>query len=150
MMDEEKVTQLDKIRAFLNVVRRAERKAQEMIRQPKSVYDVIDATEGGDKAGDKYPLGSKNYKSFIKVEHTLQLLSKYLPKNSREREILDAFKSKVEVEFYLRSHTSHSLTYPIAQTVIDYIGKELPENLPIKLSESKEKIIAEKAKERTE
>lgn len=137
---EDKASVLKEIKNFMTMVLSAERKKnvefkKALEKDDDITLDVIEYTEGGKYAGERWKLTKKNDEAFMRIMTTLNIImgNWIADKKSYEFQILKTFRDKVAKEYDLRSIDRTTISKPIAQTFTEILGGELPEKVvPVK------------------
>jgi len=122
----EEKTETKRWETFIAMLLRADRKKKSKIEDLISDERVklIEATEGGALAGDKYPLEDKHHKAVIEAIHILDVIQNIWLKGAEESleyEWIKKEKERLFTEYYLRSQTSKTIVRPIAETISDFL-----------------------------
>lgn len=116
------------IRTFLAMLMRSDRKKRAKIEGliDEDELKIIEATEGGSLAGEKYPLDKSHHEAFMRMKNMIDIIQqewlggrKELP----EYQYLERLKENLFAQYYLRSHTSKTIAKPIAEAVSEYLGE---------------------------
>lgn len=133
---EERSILLDKLKNLITLLRRADRKRSARLdKEDIDFLDVIEATRGLDKIGDKYPIGSEAYVAARDLYSALDELEKWAVDEETKRIFRD-YKKDLAKDLYARSHKSGEEDMILASTVIDATVGEI-RHPPVEIKEVK-------------